>query len=253
MTTRTPDAIPGDRNPPMTYRPAGRVALEHTTDPHTLLRPGDEGTVRRYDPQTRVLDVAWDNGSRLSLLLGESDRVRPIAGPGPDREWERVLDALRSAGETAGRDAANQWAQHILGGQARGDAAATARQVLTGIDDIDPPILDGLPTADRNLLADDADRYADYAPPDAPAWETLTGGSVTRRGGRGATATTPPRTPKRPAAAGWSCTPTVTAGTCATSIRNGYEWAGRACSRVTGRGRRTTPGTCGSRSGLSAR
>ena len=27
-----------------------RVALEHTDDPHTRLRPGDEGTVTRYDP-----------------------------------------------------------------------------------------------------------------------------------------------------------------------------------------------------------
>jgi hypothetical protein len=28
-----------------------RVALEHTDDPDTRLRPGDEGTVTRYDPK----------------------------------------------------------------------------------------------------------------------------------------------------------------------------------------------------------
>ncbi|SIS01839.1 DUF4314 domain-containing protein [Micromonospora avicenniae] len=174
MTTRKPDAIPGDAAPTMTYQPGDRVALEHTADPHTLLRPGDEGTVRRYDPQTRVLDVDWDNGSRLSLLLGEGDRLRRTADTGPDRDWERVLDALRSAGETAGRDAATRWAQHVLGGRADGDVAAAAREVLTGFDDIDPPILDQIPTADRYFLADDSDRYAEHAPPDAPAWETLT-------------------------------------------------------------------------------
>ncbi|MEV0811485.1 DUF4314 domain-containing protein, partial [Micromonospora sp. NPDC050200] len=54
----------------MTYQAGERVALEHTADPHTLLRLGDEGTVRRYDPRLQVLDVDWDSGSRLSLLLG---------------------------------------------------------------------------------------------------------------------------------------------------------------------------------------
>ena len=29
-----------------------RVALEHTDDPDTRLRPGDEGTVTRYDPSS---------------------------------------------------------------------------------------------------------------------------------------------------------------------------------------------------------
>ncbi len=50
----------------MSFQPGERVALEYTSDPHTLLRPGDEGTVRRYHPGQRILDVDWDNGSRLS-------------------------------------------------------------------------------------------------------------------------------------------------------------------------------------------
>jgi hypothetical protein len=57
-----------------------RVALEHTDDPHTRLRPGDEGTVTRY--AAGQLDVSWDSGSTLSMLLDDGDRVRLIT-PAP--------------------------------------------------------------------------------------------------------------------------------------------------------------------------
>ena len=60
-----------------------RVALEHTDDPDTRLRPGDEGTVTRYTPGLGQLDVHWDSGSTLSMLLGEGDRVRLIT-PAPE-------------------------------------------------------------------------------------------------------------------------------------------------------------------------
>ena len=59
-----------------------RVALEFTGDPHTRLRPGDEGTVTRYDPGPGQLDVRWDSGSTLSMLLHDGDRVRLIT-PAP--------------------------------------------------------------------------------------------------------------------------------------------------------------------------
>lgn len=59
-----------------------RVALEHTDDPDTRLRPGDEGTVTRYDPEPGQLDVRWDSGSTLSMLLDDGDRVRLIT-PAP--------------------------------------------------------------------------------------------------------------------------------------------------------------------------
>ena len=63
-----------------------RVALEYTDDPHTRLRPGDEGTVTRYDPGPGQLDVSWDSGSTLSMLLNDGDRVRLITpAPGPGR------------------------------------------------------------------------------------------------------------------------------------------------------------------------
>jgi hypothetical protein len=59
-----------------------RVALEFTDDPHTRLRPGDEGTVTRYDPKPGQLDVNWDSGSALAMLLHDGDRVRLIT-PAP--------------------------------------------------------------------------------------------------------------------------------------------------------------------------
>lgn len=59
-----------------------RVALVHTDDPDTRLRPGDEGTVTRYDPKLAQLSVNWDSGSTLSMLLNDGDRVRLIT-PAP--------------------------------------------------------------------------------------------------------------------------------------------------------------------------
>jgi Domain of unknown function (DUF4314) len=60
-----------------------RVALERTDDPDTRLRPGDEGTVTRYHAGLGQLDVHWDSGSTLSMLLDDGDRVRLIT---PARE-----------------------------------------------------------------------------------------------------------------------------------------------------------------------
>jgi len=58
------------------YRPGDRVALEYTGDPYTRLKPGDEGTVIRYDQFLMQLDISWDSGSMLSMLLWHGDRVR---------------------------------------------------------------------------------------------------------------------------------------------------------------------------------
>jgi hypothetical protein len=64
------------------FQPGDRVALEHTDDPHTRLRPGDEGTVTGYDPGPGQLGVRWDSGSTLAMLLHDGDRVRLIT-PAP--------------------------------------------------------------------------------------------------------------------------------------------------------------------------
>jgi hypothetical protein len=78
---------------------------------------------------------------------------------------------MRAAGGQAGRSAAGWWAQDTVGGRATGDTCTTARRVLVGIADGDPAVLDGLPTLPAG---DDAQRYADAAPPDAPAFAQLT-------------------------------------------------------------------------------
>lgn len=57
------------------YQPGQRISLVITTDPHTELRPGDEGTVRSYDTRLQQLEVTWDSGSRLSMLLDDGDEV----------------------------------------------------------------------------------------------------------------------------------------------------------------------------------
>ncbi|WP_327349620.1 DUF4314 domain-containing protein [Streptomyces sp. NBC_01321] len=57
------------------YHRGQRIALIATADPHTELRPGDKGTVRRYDTRLQQLAVDWDNGSRLSMLLDDGDEV----------------------------------------------------------------------------------------------------------------------------------------------------------------------------------
>jgi len=64
------------------FQRGDRVALVHTGDAHTRLRPGDEGTVTRYDPGVGQLDVRWDSGSTLAMLLADGDRVRLIT-PAP--------------------------------------------------------------------------------------------------------------------------------------------------------------------------
>lgn len=61
----------------MPYKRGDRIALVHTTDPHTDLTEGDQGTVRRYDANLAQLSVDWDGGSTLSMLLDDGDEVRP--------------------------------------------------------------------------------------------------------------------------------------------------------------------------------
>ncbi|MFD9791303.1 DUF4314 domain-containing protein [Streptomyces sp. NPDC059070] len=60
----------------MTYKKGDRIALVQTADPHTELRPGDLGTVRRLDASLSTLYVTWDSGSTLSILLDGGDEVR---------------------------------------------------------------------------------------------------------------------------------------------------------------------------------
>ncbi|MBQ0977881.1 DUF4314 domain-containing protein [Micromonospora sp. M61] len=137
----------------MTYRPGQRVALVHTSDPHTQLRPGDTGTVRRHDQQQNIIEVTWDSGSILSMCLDAGDRIQPVTTTppptgGPVAEaagWAAALQRMRAAGTEAGHTAAESWAQDTIGARVTGDTRLTARRVLAGIKDGDRAVLGALP------------------------------------------------------------------------------------------------------------
>ena len=76
------------------YQRGDRIALEYTADPHTRLQPGDEGTVTGYDPKLGQLNVRWDSGSTLTMLLLDGDRVRLIT-VGETRDTETGKETSR--------------------------------------------------------------------------------------------------------------------------------------------------------------
>jgi hypothetical protein len=67
------------------YRPGQRVTLVATSDPHTDLRPGATGTVHSHDTTLNVVEVGWDTGSTLSMLLDDGDRIT-LSEPSPAAE-----------------------------------------------------------------------------------------------------------------------------------------------------------------------
>ena len=58
------------------YLEGTRVALVKMDDPHTKLKPGDEGTVCFVDDMGTV-HINWDCGSTLGAVYGE-DTIRKI-------------------------------------------------------------------------------------------------------------------------------------------------------------------------------
>jgi uncharacterized protein DUF4314 len=87
----------------VTWQRGDRIALVRTDGPATRLRPGDQGTVTRWDPALSQLDVRWDSGSTLSMLPGEGDQVRLLASAAsddpPGQATAREANAGRDAGE----------------------------------------------------------------------------------------------------------------------------------------------------------
>ena len=64
----------------MAIAPGDRVELVATDDPYTILQSGDRGTVTGIrDVPERAIDIAWDNGSTLSILPDAGDRIRKLA------------------------------------------------------------------------------------------------------------------------------------------------------------------------------
>jgi hypothetical protein len=135
------------------YKAGQRVALVHTSDPYTRLRPGDTGTVRRHDQRQNIVEVSWDSGSTLSMCLDAGDRIEPVTttapptgGPAGDAAaWATALQRMHVAGTEAGQTAAEWWAQGTIGARASGDIRLAARRILAGVNDADPAVLDTLP------------------------------------------------------------------------------------------------------------
>ncbi len=61
------------------FTPGDRVRLVHTGDEYTRLVPGVTGTVTRFSERRNEIQVKWDDGSTLSMLLDEGDRVAKLA------------------------------------------------------------------------------------------------------------------------------------------------------------------------------
>lgn len=136
----------------MSYQPGQRVALVHTSDPHSRLRAGDTGTVRRHDQRQNIVEVAWDSGSTLSMCPDDGDRIAPATTAPPTGDpvgeatgWAAALRRMRAAGAEAGQTAAEWWAQDTIGTRVSGDTRLAARRILAGINDGDPAVLDVLP------------------------------------------------------------------------------------------------------------
>lgn len=70
--------------------PGDRVELVSTNDPHTLLRPGDRGTVLSLRPDGGY-EVEWRDGSRLTMLPDSGDVIRLVGAARPCPRCKRPL------------------------------------------------------------------------------------------------------------------------------------------------------------------
>lgn len=101
MSTFPPAEPSGTK--PHPYQRGDRVVLEHTTDPCTRLTPGTQGTVTGHDLRHGQLHVAWDDGSTLTMLPGEGDRVRLLT-PASPRDRQSTGSGTPHHGEDDERD-----------------------------------------------------------------------------------------------------------------------------------------------------
>jgi hypothetical protein len=185
---RTPR--PTDRETADPAANAPPVAAVDRHRPGGPVRPARPGRVRgELKPVTRphtVPHLTW--GASMTLRDPSPQAAHTTSEPNPP--WQpTVINALRHAGASASRDAADWWAQDTVGDRVTGDAAAVARRVVAGIDDNDPAILDTIPTADIDRPAD---LYAEHAPGGAPDWTTWATAAASRPSTPTSTASTPP-------------------------------------------------------------
>jgi hypothetical protein len=121
------------------YQRGDRIALVATDDPDTRLRPGDQGTVTRWDPAQGQLNIRWDSGSTLTMLPGEGDQVRLLAPAATGNDGTGPEDPLAARAAELGRDAGKAAATWVFDGSTPDEAY---RRVLRGIEDGDPAVLD---------------------------------------------------------------------------------------------------------------
>ncbi len=63
------------------YQRGDRIALDHTDDLHTRLRPGDEGTVTGYDPRLGQFSDRRVPYGASELVFCVADMSVTLAGP----------------------------------------------------------------------------------------------------------------------------------------------------------------------------
>jgi hypothetical protein len=80
-----------------------------------------------------------------------------------------LSERAQAAGQTAGQNAADWWAQERVGGRATGDVAATARRTLQGIRYEDPEVMNSLPSPAGTAES----WYGEIRTSDSPAWGDL--------------------------------------------------------------------------------
>jgi len=87
--------------------------------------------------------------------------------------WNTVLTDIGTAARHDGVNAADWWAQDTVGGRSTGDVTTAARQLLAGINDGDPRVLDLLPRSPEPEAEDAGDLYGEATGADAPGWDDL--------------------------------------------------------------------------------
>ena len=58
-----------------TFSKGDRIVLDHTTHSYTYLTPGERGSVSYISLHGDRIGVNWDNGSTLTMLPDNGDRI----------------------------------------------------------------------------------------------------------------------------------------------------------------------------------
>ncbi|GAA2617331.1 hypothetical protein [Paractinoplanes durhamensis] len=126
-----------------------RITLLYSVE---TVRAGALGTVREVHPDQDSVVADWDNGPTATAhpatdLGAVTSSWVPAAGTG--LTWPQTLQAVRAAGNQAGREAADQWCRATIGENATSDPKPAARNALLDIAGESPELIVGLPLYHR--------------------------------------------------------------------------------------------------------